>query len=202
MSSTPMKVTFFIVGSWQQQKVKTGNNKKFKLETTSLNINWRGGLQSRCNCTCQRCNGRDDRRCSWWSNRCRLRRQRCFGFCSPILFIVAKTRKISTDQFLIKKISTKNARFMTFPNSRQNSVNAFEIKHFYAQCLFLAVLVEPVLLLLELLALVLPENNTSVPSTGAGSTSTVSTGATITGASCIVFGSTSGATSNLLKAPV
>ena len=45
----------------------------------------------------------------------------------------------------------------------QNSVNAFEIKHFYAQCLFLAVLVElvlvalvliaPMLLLLELLAL-------------------------------------------------
>ena len=34
--------------------------------------------------------------------------------------IVAKTRKIST----------KNARFTTFPNLRQNSVNAFEIKHF------------------------------------------------------------------------
>ena len=29
-------------------------------------------------------------------------------------------------------ISTKNARFITFPNLRQNSVNAFEIKYFYA----------------------------------------------------------------------
>ena len=26
---------------------------------------------------------------------------------------------------------------MTFPNLRQNSVNAFEISYFYAQCLFL-----------------------------------------------------------------
>ena len=73
------------------------------------------------------------------------------------------------------------------------------------------VLVAPVLLLLEPLALVLPENNTSVPSTGAGSTSTVSTGAgstsavstgaTITGASSTGAGST-GATSNVLQAPV
>ena len=29
-------------------------------------------------------------------------------------------------------ISTKNARFITFPNLRQNSVNAFEIKYFHA----------------------------------------------------------------------
>ena len=29
-------------------------------------------------------------------------------------------------------ISTKNARCITFPNLRQNSVNAFEIKYFYA----------------------------------------------------------------------
>ena len=116
--------------------------------------------------------------------------------------IVAKSVKISTSQFLSQKISTKNTCFTTFLNSRQNSVNAFEIKHFYAQCLFLAVLVEPVLVapvliapvlqLLELLALVLvapvlPENNTSVASTSA-----VSTGATITGASSIVAGSTGG----------
>ena len=29
-------------------------------------------------------------------------------------------------------ISTKNARLITFPNLRQNSVNAFEIKYFHA----------------------------------------------------------------------
>ena len=75
------------------------------------------------------------------------------------------------------------------------------MKQFYAQCLFLAVLVEPVLLLLELLALMLPENNTSVASTGAGSTSAASTGVTVTGASSIGAGST-GANNNLIKAPV
>ena len=90
-----------------------------------------------------------------------------------------KRVKLAPTNFLTQKISTKNARFTTFPNSRQNSVNPFEIKHFYAQCLFLAVLVEPVrvapvLLLLELLALVLvapllPENNTNVASTSATS---------------------------------
>ena len=51
--------------------------------------------------------------------------------------IVAKSVKISTDQFLAQKISTKTARFTTYPNSRQNCVNAFEIRYFYAQCLFL-----------------------------------------------------------------
>ena len=93
-----------------------------------------------------------------------------------------KRVKLAPTNFLTQKISTKNARFMTFPNLRQNSVNAFEIKHFYAQCLFLAVLVEPVLVAPVLIALVLvapvlPENNTSVASTSAGSTSDVSTGA-------------------------
>ena len=39
--------------------------------------------------------------------------------------IVAKDVKISTDQFPPKKISTKNARFTTFSNSRQNSVKSF-----------------------------------------------------------------------------
>ena len=53
------------------------------------------------------------------------------------LDIVAKSVKISTNQFFPKKISTKNARFTTFSNLRQNSVNAFEIRYFYAQCLFL-----------------------------------------------------------------
>ena len=41
--------------------------------------------------------------------------------------IVAKSVKISTNQFLSQKNSTKNARFTTFLNTRQNSVNAFEI---------------------------------------------------------------------------
>ena len=51
--------------------------------------------------------------------------------------IVAKSIKISPANFLTQKISTKTARFTTFPNLRQNSVNAFEIRYFYAQCLFL-----------------------------------------------------------------
>ena len=46
---------------------------------------------------------------------------------SKQIFIVAKSVKISTNQFFTQKISTKNTRFMTFLNSRQNSVNAFEI---------------------------------------------------------------------------
>ena len=46
--------------------------------------------------------------------------------------IVAKSRKYSTNRILSpKKISTKNAGFTTFPNSRQNSVNAFEITKNY-----------------------------------------------------------------------
>ena len=45
---------------------------------------------------------------------------------------VAKNIKISTDQFFAPKISTKNARFTTFLNLRQNSVNVFKIKYFYA----------------------------------------------------------------------
>ena len=36
---------------------------------------------------------------------------------------VAKSVKISTDQFFTQKISTKTAWFTTFPKSRQNSVN-------------------------------------------------------------------------------
>ena len=48
-----------------------------------------------------------------------------------------KSKKLAPTNFLTQKISTKTSRFTTFPNSRQNSVNAFEIKHFYAQCLFL-----------------------------------------------------------------
>ena len=41
--------------------------------------------------------------------------------------IVTKSVKISTNQFFDPKISTKNARFTTFLNLQQNSVNAFEI---------------------------------------------------------------------------
>ena len=61
------------------------------------------------------------------------------GYTENVTFksIVAKSVKISTGQFFTKKISTKNARFTTFPNLRQNCVNAFEIKYFYTQCLFL-----------------------------------------------------------------
>ena len=42
-------------------------------------------------------------------------------------YIVAKSVKISTNQFLSQNNSTKNKRFTTFLNTRQNSVNAFEI---------------------------------------------------------------------------
>ena len=48
--------------------------------------------------------------------------------------IVAKRIKICTDQFFIHKISTKNARLTIFPNLRQNSVNAFEIKYLSDPC--------------------------------------------------------------------
>ena len=53
-------------------------------------------------------------------------------------------------------ISTKNARLITFPNLRQNSVNAFEIKYFHA--------------------------TNCATSAGATSTDATSTGATRTGA--------------------
>ena len=48
-----------------------------------------------------------------------------------------KKRKNKHRPIFYQKISTKNARFTTFPNLRQNCVNAFEIKYFYTQCLFL-----------------------------------------------------------------
>ena len=48
-----------------------------------------------------------------------------------------KRKKLAPTNFLTQKISTKTARFATFPTSRQNSVNAFEIRYFYAHCLFL-----------------------------------------------------------------
>ena len=108
-----------------------------------------------------------------------------------------KRVKLAPANFFSQKISTKNARFATFRNSRQNSVSAFEIKNFYAQWLFLALLVEPVLVasvliapvlqLLELLALVLvapmiPENSTSIASTSANIIRASSTGAGSNGA--------------------
>ena len=46
--------------------------------------------------------------------------------------IVAKSLKISTDQFFTHKISTKNTQNIIFPNLRQNNVNAFEIEYSHA----------------------------------------------------------------------
>ena len=43
------------------------------------------------------------------------------------LGIVAKSGKYSTSRIFRPKINTKNALFTTFPNLRQNSVNAFEV---------------------------------------------------------------------------
>ena len=40
-------------------------------------------------------------------------------------------------KLLTQKICTKNERFTTFTILRQISVNAFEIRYFYAHCLFL-----------------------------------------------------------------
>ena len=74
--------------------------------------------------------------------------------------IVAKNIKISTDQFFAPKISTKNARFTTSLNLRQNSVNVFKIKYFSAT----------------------GSTGTCVNSTGATSTGATSTGAITTGA--------------------
>ena len=48
-----------------------------------------------------------------------------------------KRKKLAPTNILTQKISTKTARFSTFLNSRQNSVKAFEIRYFYAQCLLL-----------------------------------------------------------------
>ena len=75
------------------------------------------------------------------------------GYTENVTFksIVAKSVKISTGQFFTKKISTKNARFTTFPNLRQNSVNSIEIKYFLPQMVLLAM----VILALVRLALVL-----------------------------------------------
>ena len=106
--------------------------------------------------------------------------------------IVAKSVKISTGQFFTKKISTKNARFTTFPNLRQNCVNAFEIKYFYTQCLFLTSFLFNH-----------PHHCTHFNSffekflikflinTGAGNTGVATTGA-----------SSTGATGNVLQAPI
>ena len=98
------------------------------------------------------------------------------SFCSLLLFhncIVAKRVKVSTDQLFTHKISTKNARFTPFPNLRQNSVNAFEIKYFYTTN---------------------DATSTGVTSTRATGTGATSTGATNTGATSIDAAST-GATS-------
>ena len=62
-----------------------------------------------------------------------------------------------------RKISTKKARFTTFLNLGQNSVNAFEIRYSYATK---------------------GATSTAAASTGATITGATSTGATTTGATC------------------
>ena len=69
-----------------------------------------------------------------------------------------KRVKLAPTDFLTQTISTKNTRFTTFPNLRQNSVNAFEIKYFYAT------------------------NGDTNTATGGSSTGAISTGATTVGA--------------------
>ena len=124
--------------------------------------------------------------------------------------IVAKIVKISTGQFFTKKISTKNARFTTFPNLRQNCINAFEIKYFYTQCLFLTSFLfnhHTLLFVLDNFSHhttstgVATTGTTGVATTGATNTGATSTGATSTGATSTVASST-GAIRNVLQAPM